>query len=143
METLDFLLARPVALFIVLAFGAAIGIAVEKFVTRSDREKRKAYWRTRNSGKWKGGNNVRPIRPVKEDEAAYADFAADQLKVRRSFGNLRQWGRIETGPAQCRLAQSGSSWPYTVRISAILFPSARTRKAVVRTQSFSSSHSVR
>ena len=77
METLDFLLARPVALFIVLAVGAAIGIAVDKFVTRSEREKRKAYWLGRNSGKWKGGSNVQPM----EDEAASADFAADQLKV--------------------------------------------------------------
>lgn len=81
METLDFLLARPVALFIVLAVGAAIGIAVERLVTHADREKRRAYWRGRNAGKGKHGDNVRPIRPVQTSETGAADFAADQLKA--------------------------------------------------------------
>jgi len=80
METLDFLLARPIALFLLLALGAAMGIAVEKFATHTDRERRKAYWRGRNAGKGKRGNNVRSIKPVKEPEASKADFAADQLK---------------------------------------------------------------
>lgn len=81
METLDFLLSRPIALFVVLAIGAAIGIAVEKIATQADRDKRKAYWRGRNAGKAKRGGNVHPIKPVKEAEARSADFAADQLKI--------------------------------------------------------------
>lgn len=80
METLDFLLARPVALFLLLALGAAIGVAVEKFTAHSDRERRKAYWRGRNAGKGERGDNVRAIRPVEEPDASKADFAADQLK---------------------------------------------------------------
>ena len=81
METLDFLLSRPIALFVVLAIGAAIGIAVEKIATQADQDKRKAYWRGRNAGKAKRGGNVHPIKPVKEAEARSADFAADQLKI--------------------------------------------------------------
>ncbi len=81
METLDFLLARPIALFVVLALGAAIGIAVDRFVTRAEQAKRKAYWRGRNAGKGKRGDNVHAIRPVSEPEASKADFAADQLKA--------------------------------------------------------------
>ena len=51
METVNFLLDRPVALLIVLLVGGAIGIAVERMVATADRERRKAYWRGRN---WKG-----------------------------------------------------------------------------------------
>lgn len=81
METLDFLLARPVALFIVLAIGAVIGIGVDRLVSHSEREKRKAYWRGRKAGKgrWskRGGNVV----PNREPENEATDFAADQLKA--------------------------------------------------------------
>ncbi len=81
METLDFLLSRPIALFFVLAIGAAIGIATEKIATHSDREKRKAYWRGRNASKGRRSGKVHPIKLVKEAEVKAADFAADQLKA--------------------------------------------------------------
>ncbi len=83
METVNYLLDRPLALLIVLFAGALIGVAFERMIARADAEKRKAYWRGRNAGKFgkKGGNNVRSIRPDKEPEASKADFAADQLKV--------------------------------------------------------------
>ena len=89
METVNFLLDRPVALLVVLLIGALIGVAFERMVAKADAEKRKAYWRGRNAGKFgkKGGDTVRPIGPAKEPEASRADFAADQLKVvsRASF----------------------------------------------------------
>ena len=81
METVDFLLDRPVALLVVLAIGALIGASIERFIERGEREKRRAYWRGRNAGKSKGGDNVRALRPEKEPEAVRADFAADQLKT--------------------------------------------------------------
>jgi len=76
METVNFLLDRPFALFVVLALGAAIGIAVERFVTHADREKRKAYWRGRKAA---NGSKPKAV-PIKADEKG-ADFAADQLKA--------------------------------------------------------------
>ncbi len=76
METLDFLLARPISLFVVLAIGAAIGIAVERIATHGDRERRKAYWRGRNAVKGQPGKVVSINQGAKA-----ADFAADQLKV--------------------------------------------------------------
>ena len=81
METVDFLLDRPVALLIVLAIGALIGAAVERFIERGEREKRRAYWRGRNAGERKGGNNVRALRPGKEPKIEGANLAADQLKA--------------------------------------------------------------
>lgn len=97
METVNFLLDRPVALAIVLGIGAAIGMFLERAFEKADREKRKAYWRGRNAGKHKGGRNVRPIRPVKEPEVSKADFAADQLKVvsRASFTSRSLLNRSE------------------------------------------------
>ena len=81
METVDFLLDRPVALLIVLAIGALIGAAVERFIERGEREKRRAYWRGRNAGERTGGNNVRALRSGNEPEVERADFAANQLKA--------------------------------------------------------------
>ena len=81
METVDFLLDRPVALLVVLAIGALIGAGVERFIERGEREKRRAYWRGRNAGKRKSGDNVRALGPGKEPEVERADFAADQLKA--------------------------------------------------------------
>lgn len=45
--------ANPVALLIVLAVGAAIGIGVEKLFTAQERARRRAYWAGRNAGKGK------------------------------------------------------------------------------------------
>ncbi len=73
METVNFLLDRPLALFLVLAMGAAIGIGLERLTQRAEREKRKAYWRGRNQLHKAGA----------ADSAAdsAADFAAEQLKT--------------------------------------------------------------
>ncbi len=80
MESFDFLLARPLVLFVVLAIGAAIGIGVERLTGYFDKQKRDAYWRGRNHAKGKREGKVVPI--VREDKKDTAsDFAADQLKV--------------------------------------------------------------
>lgn len=94
METVNFLLDRPVALLIVLAIGAFIGVAVERFVQKADREKRKAYWRGRNAGRFgKKGPNLKTIEAAERRQAQSAssseaigqqrraDMAADQLKL--------------------------------------------------------------
>ena len=79
METLDFLLERPVALLIVLAIGAAIGIAVERFSNRFEARKRKAYWRERNA---KGnGPTLKTIENAERKQALGVDMAAEQLKI--------------------------------------------------------------
>ena len=79
METLDFLLARPVALLIVLVIGAAIGIAVERFSNRFEARKRKAYWRERNAkGK---GPTLKTIENAERKQALGVDMAAEQLKA--------------------------------------------------------------
>jgi hypothetical protein len=51
METLNFLLDRPIALLIVLTLGGVIGIVFESALNRVDRERRRAYWRGRNASK--------------------------------------------------------------------------------------------
>ncbi len=82
METVNFLLDRPVALLIVLAIGAFIGVAVERLVQKADREKRKAYWRGRNAGRFgKKGPNLKTIEAAERRQASGADMAADQLKL--------------------------------------------------------------
>jgi hypothetical protein len=83
METLNFLLDRPIALFVVLAIGAAIGIGVERITRHFDTQRRKAYWRGRNDakGKGKGKGKTAPITPTERKAAPEADFAADQLKI--------------------------------------------------------------
>ncbi|WP_338447400.1 DUF2726 domain-containing protein [Pelagerythrobacter marensis] len=82
METVNFLLDRPVALLIVLAIGAIMGMAVERFVQKADREKRKAYWRGRNAGRFgKKGPNLKTIEAAEHRQAVGADMAADQLKL--------------------------------------------------------------
>ena len=80
METVNFLLDRPVALLIVLAIGALIGATVERVLEKADRQKRKAYWRGRN---WKGkrGPNLGTIERAERKQAIRSDMAADQLKV--------------------------------------------------------------
>jgi hypothetical protein len=72
------LLDKPLVLLIVMTIGGVIGIALENALNRMDREKRRAYWRGRNSAKERAG---KPARPNKEPEARAADFAADQLKA--------------------------------------------------------------
>lgn len=79
METINFLLDRPIALFLLLAIGAAIGIGVERVSNRAAAEKRKAYWRGRNAAKASG--KVAPDERWAGKPAPEADFAADQLKL--------------------------------------------------------------
>lgn len=82
METVNFLLDRPLALLIVLAIGGIIGIVLERTLAGIDAEKRKAYWRGRNSGKSSGkGKSQSTIQPKKEPEALRAELATDQLKT--------------------------------------------------------------
>lgn len=78
METIDLFLTRPVALFVVLAIGASIGMGVERLTAHFAKQKRLAYWRERNGTKGK----PKPVpldRPQVKHEPA--DFAAEQLKV--------------------------------------------------------------
>ena len=81
METVNFLLDRPVALLIVLLIGGVIGITLESAINRADRERRKAYWRGRNHAQGKRGAAGAATAPVREPEVRAADFAADQLKA--------------------------------------------------------------
>lgn len=74
----DALLSQPILLLIVLGVGAAIGIAVEKLFAGIERDRRRAYWAGRKSGRTfdapQIGLSRQPaVRPV--------DIAADQLKL--------------------------------------------------------------
>ena len=71
------LLDKPLVLLIVMAIGGGIGIALERTLSRVEREKRSAYWRGRNSAK----PGRAKVAPVKGREAPATDFAADQLKA--------------------------------------------------------------
>ncbi len=79
METINFLLDRPLALFVVLTLGAAIGIICERLAQNAERAKRKAYWRERNRDK--RGPNLKTIERAEREQASRTDFAADQLKT--------------------------------------------------------------
>ena len=71
------LLDKPLLLLIVLAIGGVIGVALESSLNRIDREKRRAYWRGRNSVKPRPGK----VAPINGREAPAAGAAADQLKA--------------------------------------------------------------
>lgn len=72
------LMDKPLQLFLVLAVGAFLGVAVERLVERQRRAERRAYWQRRNS-RWKGGKIV-PPRKGGLSEAAMTDCrATDQL----------------------------------------------------------------
>lgn len=82
METVNFLLDRPLALLVVLLVGALIGIGFERAMAKADAEKRKAYWRGRNSHKFgKKGPQLKTVEAAERKEAGDADFAAEQLKT--------------------------------------------------------------
>lgn len=76
METVNFLLDRPLALLVVLAIGALIGVDVERLVAGIESEKRKAYWRGRNADKGKRGKGGGKVVSIGEPETQAADFAA-------------------------------------------------------------------
>jgi hypothetical protein len=72
------LLDKPLVLLIVMTIGGVIGIALENGLNRIDRERRRAYWRGRNSGKAnpaKGGIRLEDLK------VGGSDAAADQLKA--------------------------------------------------------------
>ena len=71
------LLDKPLLLLVVMAIGGAIGIALENALNRIDREKRRAYWRGRNSAKPGPSKAV----PLRARDAPATDAAADQLKA--------------------------------------------------------------
>ncbi|WP_234028666.1 DUF2726 domain-containing protein [Pseudoblastomonas halimionae] len=76
------MLDRPLALFVVLAIGAAIGIVFERVTTAADRERRKAYWRGRNASKFgKKGATLKTIEAEERKQASGVELAADQLKL--------------------------------------------------------------
>ena len=98
METVDFLLDRPLVLLIVLFIGAVIGIVFERQLAHADREKRKAYWRGRNSGRRGGkGAGLRKIEAAERGKAQTPDFAAEQLKAvsRAKFSSRPLLNRAE------------------------------------------------
>lgn len=79
METINFLLDRPIALFVVLAIGAAIGMAVERFTHLADAAERKRRWQERKNSK--KGPTLRTIENAERKQAVRSDLAADQLKA--------------------------------------------------------------
>lgn len=86
LATFDALLAQPIVLLAVLAVGAGIGIAVEKFFNGIERDRKRAYWAGRKGSRPEPTQSGRKPAPVKAPEAR-SDFAADQLKAvsRASF----------------------------------------------------------
>ncbi|NIJ16649.1 DUF2726 domain-containing protein [Sphingobium vermicomposti] len=83
LKELDAMLDMPITLFVVLAVGAIIGIAFEKAFAAADREKRRAYWRGRNSAK-KITSRTRFTSVSSVETAQSRDstqVAAEQLKV--------------------------------------------------------------
>ena len=79
MDTLNFLLGHPVAAISILVIGALIGATFERLIEKSDREKRRAYWRGRNAAK--RGPKVVDLNRGKGKNENKSDFAADQLKI--------------------------------------------------------------
>ncbi|HWK42052.1 MAG TPA: DUF2726 domain-containing protein [Croceibacterium sp.] len=80
--TLNALLDQPLALFIVLAAGAAIGIGVEKFFNRIEREKRRAYWASRKGRAARGRvATLNKMRRAGTEQDARTQIAADQLRT--------------------------------------------------------------
>ncbi len=80
METVNYLLDRPLALLVVLFIGALIGIVFERTLARADAEKRRAYWRGRNAGRFgRKGGGLAKIEAAERTQQAGADLAAEQL----------------------------------------------------------------
>lgn len=67
-------------LLAVLAVGAVIGIAVEKFTNAAERARRRAYWQGRNHKGGKGAT-IHTIRQPDAKQDATLEIAADQLKL--------------------------------------------------------------
>jgi len=80
LATLSALLDQPILLLAILAAGAAIGIAVEKFFAASERARKRAYWQGRNFKRGKGAN-LQTVRQHEAQQDAKLSTAADQLRV--------------------------------------------------------------
>ena len=79
------LIDKPWLLAILLALGAACGMAVERFVANQDRAKRRAYWQRRNAGqpRSEAGTFKRQFKavPLKGSPERGLLDAAEQLRV--------------------------------------------------------------
>lgn len=73
------LIDKPHLLALVLACGAAIGIAVERFAENMKRAERRAYWRGRNTAAPKAAK-VRPAKPETAKPDSTTATAAEQLR---------------------------------------------------------------
>ena len=103
MEAVNFLLDRPIALFIVLAIGAAIGIVFDRVTQSAERERRKAYWRGRNGSKRAGGvvpvkspKRARPILPPTDLSRSAASVSWHGVQGNR-VSRYRRGARHRTG----------------------------------------------
>ena len=67
-------LTEPVAVMLLLAAGAAIGVMVEKITADLTRARKRTYWQGRNAGRNGEKSNAERVPTV--------DFAAEQLKAR-------------------------------------------------------------
>lgn len=76
LNELTALLDKPLLLLIVMAIGGVIGIAIERTLEGIERERRKAFWRGRNSDK-----KSAKTKPSVEGKSDSTDFAAEQLKI--------------------------------------------------------------
>ena len=79
------LIDKPWLLAVLLALGAACGMAVERFVANQDRAKRRAYWQRRNAGRSReeAGGFKRQFTavPLKGSPERGLLDAAEQLRV--------------------------------------------------------------
>lgn len=73
------LLDKPWLLAILLGFGAALGMLIERFVEKQKRAERQAYWQGRNGRSGKFQKKKSGAKP--QSIQGSANFAADQLKV--------------------------------------------------------------
>lgn len=78
LDDLIAMLDKPLVLLVVMTIGGVIGITIANALDRVDREKRRAYWRGRNTAK---SAKVKSFVPDKQAEIRPVDIAADQLKV--------------------------------------------------------------
>lgn len=79
LQDLNALLDNPLLLLLVLAAGAAIGIAVERLVGRQRRAERRAYWQGRRQGRGPVATARGPFTPAMTTDRAPPD-AVEQLR---------------------------------------------------------------
>lgn len=79
METIDLFLSRPLALFVVLTLGAAIGLFIEQLPVKWDRDRSRARWRTGKPLSWRQQNGNVSQNSGRQTRQDPVDFAAQQL----------------------------------------------------------------